>query len=208
MLSIGRPCLTQLCNLRAMWYAYSMPRGLGWNSSQDIAWACPSVFLFFPIFFFSLMNNQGFAFGVGVQQALQNNPQCSDCTLKSKASRDQAAHLRDLELDNTLHPFHKCTIIRRGIQPQAVQIPLNPLYSPLHSLATLTIPREISASPKFEALAVRGGRIFRSNHVCASGGPWRPLEPPRTAWKRLENPHMHGVTSTAPNLNYGLQYIQ
>ena len=49
----------------------------------------------------------------------------------------------------------------------------------------------------------------------APEGPWRPpggpLEAPgasRTAWKRLENPHMHGVTSTDPNIYNGLQYIQ
>ena len=42
----------------------------------------------------------------------------------------------------------------------------------------------------------------------ASGGPWRQIH--RTAWKRLKNPHMHGVTSTDPNIYYGLllQYIQ
>ena len=96
-----------------------------------------------------------------------------------------------------------------------------PLYSPLPD-----IPREISASPKFEALTVRGAH-FRSkpclkgafggpeapgapwNRLEAPGGPWRLLEAPGGPLDGLEapeKPHMHGVTSTDPNIYYG--YIQ
>ena len=63
--------------------------------------------------------------------------------------------------------------------------------------------------PGFEALEVRGGRIFRSKHclLCflgldppkAPGGPWspggpcRPLEPPEAAWNCVETLTMMGL---------------
>ena len=100
----------------------------------------------------------------------------------------------------------------------------NPLYSPLQTHLSLATPlppapchggwpsparpsrMKFQPRPKFEALAVRGGRIFRSKCVSvvfwgfgspslkvleppkAPGGPWRPLETPEGPWKTLEAP--------------------
>ena len=105
--------------------------------------------------------------------------------------------------------------IRRGIQPQGVQIPLKaPSTTPCrHTSAwppppplpwwvassSPTIPHEISASPNWRYAA---GAFFVQSKVSpprrplkASGGPWRPLEAPGGplkapggAWTALEAP--------------------
>ena len=74
----------------------------------------------------------------------------------------------------------------------------NPLYSPVLACAdppppppAMAIPREISASSKFEALAVRGGRTFSLKTTFlngfwrpeAPGGSWRPPRRPGSVWK-------------------------
>ena len=112
-------------------------------------------------------------------------------------------------------------IFAEAVQPQGVQIPLkNPLYSPLQTRLSLATPpppppchggwpsparpsrMKFQPRPRFEALAVRGGRIFRSNSVSASfwgfwrpldvpgppEGPWTPLEPLGRPWSPLEAP--------------------
>ena len=109
--------------------------------------------------------------------------------------------------------------IRRGIQPQGVQIPLKTPSTPQPGHPPPPPPpppcpggwpsparpscMKFQPRPRFEALAVRGGRIFRSKlgFLLAPSppeGPWRPLEPlggpckalepPATAWNRVETP--------------------
>ena len=106
--------------------------------------------------------------------------------------------------------------IRRGIQPQGVQIPLKtpstPPCTPQPGHQHPPPPghggwpsparpsrMKFQPRPRFEALAVRGGRIFRSKwcFCCvfvvleaskAPGGPWRPLEAPGGPWTALEAP--------------------
>ena len=134
-----------------------------------------------------------------------------------------------------LHPpklATELTSVRRGIQPQGVQIPLKtPLLLPCRHTSAWPPPpppphagwpsparpsrMKFQPRPGFEALEVRGGRIFRSKHCMffwalvapcrpkAPGGPWspleppggpcRPLEPPETAWNCVETLTMMGL---------------
>ena len=106
-----------------------------------------------------------------------------------------------------------------AVQPQGVQIPLKTPSTPpcRHASAWPPPPppppchggwpsparpsrMKFQPRPRFEALAVRGGRIFRSNSVSASfwgtsldppkapGRPWSPLDAPGAPWRPLQGP--------------------
>ena len=126
------------------------------------------------------------------------------------------------------------SIIRRGIQPQGVQIPLKtpPLYSLCRHASASWPPHpppchggwpsparpsrmKFQPRPGFEALEVRGGRIFRSKHCFCyvpPEGPWRALEspgapwkPPEAAWNCVETLTMMG--SALGTLDWDLRWI-
>ena len=83
------------------------------------------------------------------------------------------------------------------------------LYSPLQTHLSLATPpchggwpsparpsrMKFQPRSRFEALAVRGGRIFRSKWWCwffwgfgGFQGPWTPRRPPAGPWRPLEAP--------------------
>ena len=84
--------------------------------------------------------------------------------------------------------------IRRGIQPQGIQIPLKTPSTPPLQQSSLTIPREISASPKAAVHQVLR-RFFGALKTPeapgapgAPGAPWSPLEAPGGPWRPLKAP--------------------
>ena len=107
-------------------------------------------------------------------------------------------------------------LIRRGCPASGRSDPFkNPLYSPLQTRLSLATPppppppchggwpsparpsrMKFQPRPRFEALAVRGGRIFRSKArfwgvLEAPRRPWtprRPLDAPGAPWRPLQGP--------------------